>query len=312
MLNVIALGGNAILETDPTDQGQKNMVQKAASYIADFVEKGEQVVICHGNGPQVGNLLLQQKAVDSEKNPAFKLDSAVAMTEGSIGYWIQNALHNEFARRQMEETAVTMVTQVVVSHDDPAFINPTKPIGPFYTEEEAEIERQKSGGVFKEDAGRGYRKYVPSPIPQSIVEVSTIEKLIKAGIIPICAGGGGVPVVEEANGSLIGVEAVIDKDLAAKVVAENINADKLIILTAVDNIHVNFNKPDQKALEKITIEEAEEYIEQGQFAPGSMLPKVQAAVAFVGSKEGREAVITSLENLSNLDKGVGTIITDRM
>lgn len=305
-LNVIALGGNAILEKDPSDHAQKATVQKAAKYIADFIETGEKVAICHGNGPQVGNLLLQQSAADSERNPALKLDSSVAMTEGSIGYWIQNALSNEFLQRNIVTPVVSMITQVRVRKDDPSFQNPTKPIGPFYSAEEATAQAE-DGSVFKEDAGRGYRKVVASPIPQEIIEKTAVQKMIKAGILPICAGGGGIPVVLQDN-KLMGVEAVNDKDLSAKVLAENIDADRLIILTGVDNIYIHFNTPKQQALETITVSEAEAYISEGHFAAGSMLPKIEAAIHFVKGHKNRKAIITSIENLEKIKEGIGTTI----
>ncbi|WP_207942365.1 carbamate kinase 2 [Enterococcus sp. DIV2402] len=306
-LNVIALGGNAILDTDPTDVGQKEFIKKAAKYIVDFVEKGEDVVICHGNGPQVGNLLLQQKAGESEKNPALQLDSCVAMTQGSIGYWLQNALNNEFSKRNVSKPVVSVVTQVEVDANDPSFKNPTKPIGPFFTEEESKIEAAKDNSTFVEDSGRGYRKVVPSPQPQSIVEKDAIRTMIQGGVVTISAGGGGIPVIAQ-DGGYVGVEAVIDKDFTSKVLAENVKADRLILLTGVDNIYINYNKPDQKALETISIAEAEGYIAEGHFAAGSMLPKIEAALDFVKAASNRKAVITSIENLENIQDDAGTTI----
>lgn len=306
-LNVIALGGNAILETDPTDEGQKAVIKNAAKSIADFVENGEEVIVCHGNGPQVGNLLLQQKAGEDEKNPAMKLDSCVAMTQGSIGYWLQNALINEFAERGVAKPVVSIVTQVRVDADDPSFKEPSKPIGPFYSKEEAETEAEKDGSVYKEDAGRGYRKVVASPIPQEIVEKEAVQALVQAGVLAVCGGGGGVPVIREGN-QLVGVEAVNDKDFSARVLAETIEADRLIILTGVDNIYINYNQPNQKALEEITVAEAEGYIKEGHFAAGSMLPKIEAAVGFVQGYAERKAVITSIENLKNISDGAGTTV----
>lgn len=306
-LNVIALGGNAILDKDPSDSGQKAVVAQAAKYIADFVEKGEQVILCHGNGPQVGNLLLQQKAAESEKNPQLKLDTCVAMTQGSIGYWLQHALTNEFAQRDVPQSVISLITQVRVDKNDPSFQKPSKPIGPFYDKEEAEAAMAKTGCVYQDDAGRGYRKVVPSPMPQEIVEKDVIKTLVDAGVITICAGGGGVPVYQE-NQHYVGVEAVNDKDFAAKVLADNVQADRLIILTGVDNIYINYNQPDQQALKEITVEQAEQYIEEGHFAAGSMLPKIQAAIGFVNEDASRTAIITSIENLAVLDQQVGTIL----
>ncbi|WP_441650843.1 carbamate kinase [Enterococcus faecalis] len=309
-LNVIALGGNAILDTDPTDEGQKAVVNHAAKYIAEFVAKGEQVIVCHGNGPQVGNLLLQQKAGESEKNPALKLDTCVAMTQGSIGYWLQNALTNEFEKRNIAKPVISVVTQVRVDKEDPSFKKPSKPIGPFYTKEEADAEAAKDGSTYVEDAGRGYRKVVPSPMPKEIVEKEAVRALVEADVLTICSGGGGIPVVAE-DGQYVGVEAVNDKDFSARVLAENVDADLLIILTGVDNIYINYNQPDQKALEQISVAEAEEYIKEGHFAAGSMLPKIEAALDFVKGDDKRKAIITSIENLENIDKEAGTVISQK-
>ena len=309
-LNVIALGGNAILDTDPTDEGQKAVVNHAAKYIAEFVAKGEQVIVCHGNGPQVGNLLLQQKAGESEKNPALKLDTCVAMTQGSIGYWLQNALTNEFEKRNIAKPVISVVTQVRVDKEDPSFKKPSKPIGPIYTKEEADAEAAKDGSTYVEDAGRGYRKVVPSPMPKEIVEKEAVRALVEADVLTICSGGGGIPVVAE-DGQYVGVEAVNDKDFSARVLAENVDADRLIILTGVDNIYINYNQPDQKALEQISVAEAEEYIKEGHFAAGSMLPKIEAALDFVKGDDKRKAIITSIENLENIDKEAGTVISQK-
>ena len=309
-LNVIALGGNAILDTDPTDEGQKAVVNHAAKYIAEFVAKGVQVIVCHGNGPQVGNLLLQQKAGESEKNPALKLDTCVAMTQGSIGYWLQNALTNEFEKRNIAKPVISVVTQVRVDKEDPSFKKPSKPIGPFYTKEEADAEAAKDGSTYVEDAGRGYRKVVPSPMPKEIVEKEAVRALVEADVLTICSGGGGIPVVAE-DGQYVGVEAVNDKDFSARVLAENVDADRLIILTGVDNIYINYNQPDQKALEQISVAEAEEYIKEGHFAAGSMLPKIEAALDFVKGDDKRKAIITSIENLENIDKEAGTVISQK-
>ena len=309
-LNVIALGGNAILDTDPTDEGQKAVVNHAAKYIAEFVAKGEQVIVCHGKGPQVGNLLLQQKAGESEKNPALKLDTCVAMTQGSIGYWLQNALTNEFEKRNIAKPVISVVTQVRVDKEDPSFKKPSKPIGPFYTKEEADAEAAKDGSTYVEDAGRGYRKVVPSPMPKEIVEKEAVRALVEADVLTICSGGGGIPVVAE-DGQYVGVEAVNDKDFSARVLAENVDADRLIILTGVDNIYINYNQPDQKALEQISVAEAEEYIKEGHFAAGSMLPKIEAALDFVKGDDKRKAIITSIENLENIDKEAGTVISQK-
>lgn len=307
---VVALGGNAILSDSPTAEAQKQALKDTAKQLVKLVKNGDELIITHGNGPQVGNLLLQNIAADSEKNPAFPLDSLVAMTEGSIGFWLQNAMQNELTKAGIDKSVATVVTQVLVDKEDPAFENPTKPIGPFYSEEEAKAEMEKSNDTFKEDAGRGWRKVVPSPKPKGIKEIEAIQTLIDNKQLVIAGGGGGIPVVEAADGTLEGVEAVIDKDFASQTLAGLIDADLFIVLTGVDNVYVNFNQPDQKKLENVTVAELEEYIQQDQFAPGSMLPKVQATMAFVGEKPGSKAVITSLENLENLiESDAGTIIT---
>ena len=307
---VVALGGNAILSDSPTAEAQKQALKDTAKQLVKLVKNGDELIITHGNGPQVGNLLLQNIAADSEKNPAFPLDSLVAMTEGSIGFWLQNAMQNELTKVGIDKSVATVVTQVLVDKEDPAFENPTKPIGPFYSEEEAKAEMEKSNDTFKEDAGRGWRKVVPSPKPKGIKEIEAIQTLIDNKQLVIAGGGGGIPVVEAADGTLEGVEAVIDKDFASQTLAGLIDADLFIVLTGVDNVYVNFNQPDQKKLENVTVAELEEYIQQDQFAPGSMLPKVQATMTFVSEKPGSKAVITSLENLENLiESDAGTIIT---
>lgn len=307
---VVALGGNAILSDSPTAEAQKQALKDTAKQLVKLVKNGDELIITHGNGPQVGNLLLQNIAADSEKNPAFPLDSLVAMTEGSIGFWLQNAMQNELTKAGIDKSVATVVTQVLVDKEDPAFENPTKPIGPFYSEEEAKAEMEKSNDTFKEDAGRGWRKVVPSPKPKGIREIEAIQTLIDNKQLVIAGGGGGIPVVETTDGTLEGVEAVIDKDFASQTLAGLIDADLFIVLTGVDNVYVNFNQPDQKKLENVTVAELEEYIQQDQFAPGSMLPKVQATMAFVSEKPGSKAVITSLENLENLiESDAGTIIT---
>lgn len=306
-LNVIALGGNAILETDPTDKGQKAVVEQAAEAIAAFVEQGEQVILCHGNGPQVGNLLLQQQAGISEKNPPMSLDTCVAMTQGSIGYWLQQALTNAFTQHGINQPVVSIVTQVLVDPNDPSFQKPTKPIGPFYTEEEAKKSVQKHEGTYVEDAGRGYRKVVASPQPKEIVEKEALQALVAANVVTICAGGGGIPVIE-SSGLYQGVEAVNDKDFSAAVLADSVGADRLIILTGVEHIYINYGKPEEQALGTMTPEEAKEYVVGGHFAAGSMLPKVEAALRFVASDPKRQAVIASIEKLNHLTEGAGTVI----
>lgn len=306
---VVALGGNAILSSDPSAKAQQEALAETAKYLVKLIKNGDGLIITHGNGPQVGNLLLQQLAADSEKNPAFPLDSLVAMTEGSIGYWLQNALQNALLEEGIKKDVASVVTQVLVDKQDPAFENLTKPIGPFYTEEEAKAEAEKTGATFKEDSGRGWRKVVASPKPVGIKEINTIRALIDNGQIVVAAGGGGIPVVQEEDGRLSGVEAVIDKDFASERLAELVEADLFIVLTGVDYVFVNYNKPNQEKLEHVSVEQLEEYIQQNQFAPGSMLPKVEAAIDFVNSSPHGKAVITSLENLEALvESESGTII----
>lgn len=307
---VVALGGNAIVTEDGTASSQMASVKKTMNTLAQFVKAGDELVITHGNGPQVGNLLLQQVNGSSKGNPAMPLDTTGAMTEGSIGYWMQKGLDEVLFKEGIDKNVATIVTQTQVSDDDPAFNDPSKPIGPFYSKEEADNEKAAHPDyVFVEDAGRGYRRVVPSPKPIKITEAPVAELMLKNKMIPIVSGGGGIPVVKQSNGEFKGVEAVIDKDFSAAKLAENVNADELIILTAVDNVYVNFNKPDQKKLENVSIAELEKYIDEGQFAKGSMLPKVQAAISFVERTNGR-AIITSLDNVDKLVEGdVGTIIS---
>ncbi|EAC3807602.1 carbamate kinase [Listeria monocytogenes] len=305
---VVALGGNAILSSDASAEAQQSALEKTAEYLVQFIENGDDLIISHGNGPQVGNLMLQQHAGASEKNPAMPLDTCVAMTQGSIGYWMQNALDKAFLKHGLDKVAVSLITQVVVDKDDPAFKKPTKPIGPFLTKEEAEKEMAETGAIFLEDAGRGYRKVVPSPRPLSIKEHQIIKQLVDSGVVTISAGGGGVSVVE--NGlDLSGVETVIDKDFASEKLAELISADLLVILTGVENVYINYNQPNQKKLERVTVSELEKYIDEKQFAAGSMLPKIEAATAFVKERPNAKAIITSLENIgAMLEHGAGIVI----
>ncbi|EOZ5810220.1 carbamate kinase [Enterococcus hirae] len=305
---VVALGGNAILTDIPTAEAQKESLRQTSEHLVSFVKEGHQIMITHGNGPQVGNLLLQHAAADSEKNPAFPLDSLVAMTQGSIDFWMQNALREALIAHNIEKPVVSLVTQVQVDENDPAFENPSKPIGPFLSEEEAKVEMKKGNGTFIEDAGRGWRKVVPSPKPKSILEYPIVESLTDNGVITIAAGGGGIPVIASEEG-FTGIEAVIDKDFAAAKLAELVGADYLIILTGVDNVYVNWNKPDQKKLTDVTVDELKEYIKQNQFAPGSMLPKVEAAIEFVENAKDGKAIITSLENAGKLFDGNDDVTT---
>ena len=308
---VVALGGNAILSKDASAEAQQNALRRTAKQLVKFVQNGDELIVSHGNGPQVGNLLLQQSNGSTEENPAMPIDTAVAMTQGSIGYWLQNALDEALHEADLDVPVSSVVTQVEVSPDDEAFNDPTKPIGPFYTERKMnQHAADHPEYTFVEDAGRGYRRVVPSPTPINVTESRVVEALVDSGIIPITVGGGGVPVVREGD-RLVGREAVIDKDLASEKLAEEVNADLLIILTEVDYVFVNFNTPEQKALGHVTINELNKYIDENQFAKGSMLPKVQAAMNFVeSSSRAAKAVITSLDNISGfLERGEGTIIS---
>ena len=304
---VIALGGNAL---GNTPYEQLDLVRETAKPIVDLIQGGNEVVIAHGNGPQVGmiNLGLATAARTGAIKSDMPFPECGAMSQGYIGYHLQNAIGNELKSRGIDKEVATVVTQVVVDESDPAFQNPTKPVGGFYDKEAAaKIEREK-GYKMVEDAGRGYRRVVPSPKPIDVVEKKTVENLIKDGCVVITVGGGGIPVIVK-DGLLYGTPAVIDKDYASEKLAELIDADMLIILTAVEKVAVNFGKPDQAWLDKMTVKEAEMYSQQGQFAPGSMLPKVKACMQFAESKKGRVALITSLDKaLQALNGETGTRI----
>lgn len=302
---VIALGGNALEDSaSPTAENQLKVVRSSMVHVSELIAGGARVVVTHGNGPQVGRIALQNEAAKGE-TPPMPFDICGAMSQGMIGYHIQQALKGELRRRGVHSEVASVLTQVVVDADDKAFDNPTKPIGPFYSKSEGD-ELVKSKGYFiKEDAGRGFRRMIASPKPVEIVELATIKALINEGVTVVAVGGGGIPVVKGADGSLQGVEAVIDKDFASSKLAENLDADLLVILTEVEKVALNFGKPDQKFLDSITVGEAKEYIEQGHFAPGSMLPKIEACLGFVQSKGGRKAIITSLANVNNALAGKG-------
>lgn len=303
---VVALGGNA-LGKSPAEQLE--LVKNTASSLIGLISAGNEVVISHGNGPQVGQINLGMSyAAEHGQSAAFPFPECGAMSQGYIGYHLQQSLQNELRKRGMTKDVATIVTQIVVDPADSAFQNPTKPIGAFYTKEEADSIAEDKGYIFKADAGRGWRQVVPSPTPKRIVELNSIKTLIEANELVIAGGGGGVPVVETEEG-LMGVPAVIDKDRSSALLADNVGADKLIILTAVDYVAINFNKPDQKNLEDISVEEAKKYIDEGQFAAGSMLPKVQACMSFVEGHPEREAIITSLSGLDAALAGqLGTVI----
>ena len=292
---VIALGGNALGSNLPE---QMIAVKQTAKAIADLIEQGHQVVIAHGNGPQVGmiqNAMTELTRSDPEKYIPCPLSVCVAMSQGYIGYDLQNGLREELLDRGIQKGVATVLTQVEVDPADPAFQNPTKPIGAFMTREEADTLVKERDYKVVEDAGRGYRRVVASPKPVSIVEIQSIQDMVEAGLVVVACGGGGIPVFKTEGHHLKGAAAVIDKDFASEKMAEQLNADRLIILTAVEKVAVNFGKPDQRWLDRLTPEEARRYMDEGQFAPGSMLPKVQAAVAFAESRPGRKALITLLE-----------------
>jgi len=299
-LIVIALGGNALLKKGQrgTFSEQFDNVKKTAKILADLIEKGYRIVITHGNGPQVGATLLRHDAGWKVYGiPAFPMDVCGAETQGFIGYMIQQALGNELKKRGINKGVVTIVTRVLVDHNDPAFKNPTKPVGPFYTGEEMEmIKKEHPEYIFKEDKVRGgWRRVVPSPDPKEILEGDAIKVLVNSGFIVIASGGGGIPVIGADEG-IKGVEAVIDKDLAGERLASLVGADKFIILTDIDGAYLNFGKPDQKKIEKIRAEELKKYMEEGHFAEGSMLPKILAAMRFV-ENGGKEAIIAELTQL---------------
>ena len=306
---VIALGGNAL---GNTPYEQLDLVTETAKPIVDLIEAGNEVIIAHGNGPQVGmiNLAMSAAAEAGAVKSDMPFPECGAMSQGYIGYHLQNAIGNELAKRGINKPVATIVTQVLVDENDGAFQKPTKPIGAFYTKEQAEEIAATKGFTMIEDAGRGYRRVVPSPIPKRIVELDVVEQLVKSGAIVITVGGGGIPVVETEKG-LKGVAAVIDKDRASSLLAQDLKADRLIILTAVDRVCINFNKPDQKELACMTLAEAERYIGEKQFAPGSMLPKVQSCMEFVqNNAHGGTALITSLSRAAEALEGkTGTVLT---
>lgn len=306
---VVALGGNAL---GNTPEEQLELVRHTAKTIVDLAQDGYEVIVGHGNGPQVGmiNLAMEFSCTKGGNTPYMPFPECGAMSQGYIGYHLQQAIQQELKARGVEKECAAIVTQVVVDANDPGFAKPTKPVGSFYTKEEADKIAAEKGFTFVEDAGRGYRRVVPSPIPQRIVELKVVEQLVKAGDIVITVGGGGIPVVETEQG-LKGVAAVIDKDRSSALLAQSIGADMLIILTAVDRVCINYNKPDQKELPTMTLEEAEKYIEEKQFAPGSMLPKVQSCMEFVkNNTHCGTALITSLQKAKVALQGeTGTIIT---
>jgi carbamate kinase len=304
---VLALGGNALGDNL---HGQMKAVKSASKAIADIIEEGHQIVITHGNGPQVGMINLAMETALKVDPDLFYIPMSVcvAMSQGYIGYDVQNALREELIYRGINKPIATIITQTLVDGDDPAFLKPSKPIGAFYTKSEAE-EMIERGYDMVEDAGRGWRRVVASPLPIDIIESETVRALLDAGQIPVAVGGGGIPVRRTKERLLKGASAVVDKDFASAKLAEILEADFLVILTAVEKVAVNFKKPDEKWLSNMTVNEAEQYISEGHFAPGSMLPKVEAAVSFAKSKPGRRALITQLSKARDgLNGKTGTIV----
>lgn len=306
---VIALGGNAILQPkqEATYENQLENVRKSCAVIASIVKQGYEVVITHGNGPQVGNILRQQEEA-KDVVPQFPLHVCSAESQGFIGYMMDQSLKNEFHKLGLNNAVVSMLTQTEVSKEDPAFQNPIKPIGIFYNEEEAKRLAEEKGWIVKEDSGRGWRRVVPSPMPKSIIGADVIKFLTDQGTIAIAAGGGGIPVSRQADGTLEGVEAVIDKDRSSYQLAQEVQADIFMILTDVQNVYVNYGKPDQKSLGTISLAEAKQYADEGQFIAGSMGPKMEAAIGF--AEKGGTAIICSLDQADLALKGTaGTRIT---
>lgn len=307
---VIALGGNALQtkNSPPTAEAQLAVVKKTCEYIAEISASGYEMAIVHGNGPQVGRILLASETA-KDVVPPMPFDVCGAMSQGYIGYHLQQALRYALSKQNRNIPVVTLATQMVVERSDPAFSNPSKPIGPFYTEAEAKTLAAEKGFVMKEDAGRGWRRVVPSPLPRRIVEIDAVKRLWDDTIVISC-GGGGIPVAENPDGTLEGVAAVIDKDYAAELLAEQVNADVLLILTEVEKVALHFNTPEQKNLSHMSVKEAAQYVEEGHFAAGSMLPKVQAAMKFVRSNPEKKAIITSLDKaIEALAGRTGTVIT---
>lgn len=296
-LALIAFGGNALLPENQrgVQEEQMNNAEKAAQLMVHIVRKGYELIIVHGNGPQVGNLLIQMEEAVT-KIPPYTLDLCNAMTEGSMGFMLERAITNELRRHSIDKEVITLVTQVLVDRNDPAFENPTKPVGPFYTKYRAQQLAREKKWTMVEDAGRGYRKVVPSPKPIDVVPKWIIRDLVLAGRIVVAAGGGGIPVIINGRGLFEGIEAVIDKDFAASQIAREVKVDLFIILTGIERVCLNFGKPDQQEIPVMTVDEAQKYLEEGQFPPGSMGPKIQAAIDYIRAG-GREVLITKASHL---------------
>ena len=302
-LAIVAVGGNALIK-DKNHQTVPDQYQAAVEtmkHIANMIMEGWDVVVTHGNGPQVG-FILRRSELASHELHEVPLDYCGADTQGSIGYMFQQALHNEFRLRGINKQAATVITQTIVDRNDPAFQNPTKPIGSFMDEATAREKMAKEGWTIVEDAGRGWRRVVPSPIPQTIVEADAIRSLIDQGFVVIAVGGGGIPVIQKENGDLVGVEAVIDKDFGSAILASMIKADLFLISTAVEKVAINFNKPDQKWLDQLTVAEARKYLAEGQFAKGSMMPKIEAILKYM-DQGGKKALITDPEHIKDALEG---------
>ncbi len=307
---VVAFGGNALLRSDQegTQEEQLENSDIAAERVVDFIREGYQLILVHGNGPQVGNIVLQQEAMKNSIHP-YTLDYCVAMTQGSMGFMLENSLRYAFTKEKIDKEVICVVTQVEVDKDDPGFHYPTKPVGPFYSTEQArELISTKSWSMV-EDSGRGWRKVVASPKPIRIISESIIRKMVEDGAVVIAAGGGGIPVYVNEKNYLTGIEAVIDKDFASSLLATNVGAELFVILTEVEEVYINFGKPEQKALRNMSINEARKHRDDGQFPAGSMGPKIQAAIDFI-SKGGKEVLITKAEKLKEALQGkTGTRIT---
>ena len=303
MRYVVSLGGNAL---GNNAEEQKLLVSNVAKYIVKLMKDGHEVVIVHGNGPQVG--MINNAFNEAKSVPDMPFPECGAMSQGYIGFHLQNALQNELKAQGVKRNVATVVTQVVVDKNDPLFQNPSKPVGTFYSKEEAEVVAKEKGWTMKEDAGRGYRRVVPSPLPIDIEEKEVISTLVKSGNVIICAGGGGIPVIKEGN-KLVGVAAVIDKDYASALVAELVDADYLVILTAIDNVCINYKQPNEKKLTNVSVNEIKEYLKGDYFAKGSMYPKVNACVKFLTNCPNKTAIIAALENAEKaFEEKSGTII----
>ncbi|TJY14340.1 carbamate kinase [Staphylococcus chromogenes] len=306
---VIALGGNAIQTKEATANSQQAAIRQTLEKFKTLFQSDTSIVMSHGNGPQIGNVLIQQAEANSSQTPAMPLDVCGAMTQGMIGYWLETETNRVLKKINSHKQVGTVITRVEVDPDDPRLSHPTKPIGPFYTKEDAQrLQEKELNSTYKEDAGRGFRKVVPSPLPVSILEHEMIKTLLEQDNIVIACGGGGIPVIRQSD-TFEGIEAVIDKDFASEKLAELIEADTLMILTAVPNVFVNFNTPKQQALTDVDVATLKTYVDEGQFSEGSMLPKIEAAMNFIGHHPHREVIITDLDNAFDaLEKGTGTHI----